>query len=230
MRRASSRSTARAPNSASNLFTVKYFDADDNAVNDDERYGDYAAKIVPKDEFEDALITTTDGGTIAFGEGTLRIRHVSNFAAASQNKLTTKAVKYDDGQGKAEAMAAVEKTGHASVILSSSTTISLNGKEQYQYPQELTDDIALLFDELLPKKAGGDNDTYTKMLVDHAKHEGFSMKGKSYEFRHLDLVDKENSDAWVSSSEGSDVFWPYPSGTSKGTDFELLHFQGLHRE
>ena len=56
------------------------------------------------------------------------------------------------------------------------------------------------------------------------------MENTKAELRYLDLVDLDNSDAWVGSSGGCDVFWPYPEGTGRETVFLLLHFTGLHRE
>ena len=211
------------------LFTVKYFNDAGEEITSDESYGDYIARIVLQEEFAGKRITTADGETVVFADGVLRIRYVSDFTEASGNKLTIPAVRYE-ADNKQQAMAQVESTGKAGVLLPEGTTICLNGKHQYDYPHSATGGIALFFDDLLPEQAGGDNTTYTNMLKEHAKAMGYDMTGLNTMFKYLDLVDKNNADTWVSSSEGSDVFWPYPAGTDQDTVFALLHYLGLHRE
>ena len=46
----------------------------------------------------------------------------------------------------------------------------------------------------------------------------------------MDLVDANNGNAWITSSNGIDIYWAYPEGTNRSTDFTLLHFEGLHRD
>lgn len=215
---------------AEQLFEVKYYNEDGLAITSDQTYGDFAARIVLQDAYQSAFVTTEDGEPVRFQDGTLRIRYVSSFTEASQNLLTTQALKYSSEDEKAEKAAQVENTGKAGVLLPKDTTIYLNGKTQYAYPDSATGHIALFFDELLPEQAGGDNATYTNMLITHAASNGYTVDSQSSQFRYLDLVDTYDSNAWVSSSAGSDVFWPYPAGTDKNTEFQLLHFTGLHRE
>ncbi len=211
------------------LFVVKYYNDADGEITSDERYGDYTARILLQEEFAGRRVTTADGETVNFADGVLRIRYVSDFTEASDNKLTVPAVQYGE-QNKQQAMEQVEQTGQAGVLLPEGATIYLNGKHQYDYPDSATGSIALFFDELLPEQADGDNTTYTKMLQDHAKNQGYNLEGLHTMFRYLDLVDMANADTWVSSSGGSDVFWPYPEGTDRETEFALLHYLGLHRE
>ena len=212
-------------------FDVKYYrvneDGTESEITTDENYGDYIARIVPLEEAEDKEITTSEGQALDFGEGVLRIRYVSDYQDASANALTEEAAYYDDSRedGKEAAMAAAEGT-KAAVILPEDTQIALNGNANYIYPKETDSRIALLFDELLP----GDGADRADALKAHAAESGFALDGKNTLFRYIDLVDANNSNAWVSSSKGSDVFWPYPEGTGSETDFQLLHFKGLHRE
>ena len=208
-------------------FTVKYYDKDDDEITDDQHYGDFTARIVPTVE---GTITTSDGRTVKFEDGTLRIRYVSSFTDATENALTTDALEYTD-TNKEAVKAQAENSGKAAVLLPESTTIYLNGNSSYPYPADSDAyQIALLFDELLPTTQGGSNQTYVDALTAHAKEKGFDLTGMETMFRYLDLVDNHNSNAWVSSSEGCDVFWPYPAGTNQSTDFQVLHFEGLHRE
>lgn len=211
-------------------FTVKYYDADTNQeITDDQHYGDFTAKIVPVEGVEATDITTSDGRMVNFEEGTLRIRYVSSFTEAAKNTLTTDALEYTQ-ETEETVKKQAESTGEAAVLLREDTKICLNGRSVYEYPVDASCQIALLFDELLPTRQGGDNQAYVDQLTAHAKEKGFDLTGKETLFRYLDLVDANDSNAWVSSSEGSDVFWPYPGGTDRSTDFQLLHFEGLHRE
>ena len=207
-------------------FTVKYYDKDNNEITDDQHYGDFTARIVPTVE---GTITTGDGRKVEFKDGTLRIRYVSSFTDATANALTTDALEYTE-DSKETVREQAEATGEAAVLLPGDTTIYLNGNPNYEYPEDAPYQIALLFDELLPTTQGGSNQTYVDALTAHAQEKGFDLTGMETMFRYLDLVDNHNSNAWVSSSQGSDVFWPYPTGTNQSTDFQVLHFEGLHRE
>ena len=208
------------------LFEVRYYQ-NGNEVGSDETYGDLTARVVLREAFAGGTVTTQDGRIVSPGTGTLRIRYVSDFDAASDNALTISAVYYEAGN-QAEAMQTVEATGKAGVLLPASTRIYLNGN--HDYVKSSPANIGLLFDQLLPDQPGGDNFGYTLMLLQHAQSRGYSMENTKAELRYLDLVDLDNSDAWVGSSGGCDVFWPYPEGTGRETVFLLLHFTGLHRE
>ena len=212
-------------------FTVKYYASNNTEIIDDRRYGDYAARIVPVDDsFALTDITTSTGQSLNFGEGTLRIRYVSSFTEASANALTSDAVLYTDESGEATARDKVEATDKAGVILPESSKIYLNGNKNYGYSADGPGKIALLFDELLPASAGGDSTDLVDDLIDRAAEEGYNIQDSNTMFRYLDLVDTKDSNAWVSSSEGSDVFWPYPEGCDRNDDIQLLHFTDLHRE
>ena len=212
-------------------FTVKYYDDADNEITDDETYGDYTTKIVAVDDVDLDKVTTADGKALTLRDGTLRIRYVSNATEASENALTSDAEIYSANNAEA-VRDKVEATAEAGVILPENTTICLNGDEDYPYSKldaNAPYQIALLFDDLLPR-TGGTSQDYADQLLAHAAEKNHDVAGKESEVKYLDLVDVNNSNAWVSSSKGSDVFWPYPSGTGEDTEFTLLHFKGLHRE
>ena len=87
--------------------------------------------------------------------------------------------------------------------------------------------IALLFDAIINTT---DNDR-TAQLEDRAdKALGGADADRQYEIRYLDLVDRNNGNAWVKASENVTVSWPLPEGTDADTDFTLLHFTDLHRD
>ena len=212
-------------------FTVKYYDDAGKEITDDETYGDYTAKIVAVDDVDLDKVTTADGKALTLRDGTLRIRYVSNATEASENALTSDAEIYSANNVEA-VRDKVEATAEAGVILPADTKIYLNGDEDYPYSKldaNAPYQIALLFDDLLPR-TGGTSQDYADVLLAHAAEKNHDVAGKESEVKYLDLVDVNNSNAWVSSSEGSDVFWPYPSGTGEDTEFTLLHFKGLHRE
>ena len=212
-------------------FIVKYYDDAGKEITDDETYGDYTARIVAVDGVDLDKVTTADGKALTLRDGTLRIRYVSNATEASENALTSDAEIYSANNAEA-VRDKVEATAEAGVILPENTTICLNGDEDYPYSKldaNAPYQIALLFDDLLPR-TGGTSQDYADQLLAHAAEQNHDVAGKESEVKYLDLVDVNNSNAWVSSSEGSDVFWPYPSGTGEDTDFTLLHFKGLHRE
>lgn len=218
-------------------FEVRYYDKDGNEITNDETYGDFTAKIEPAEGVDaDAVIITEDGYRIQFADGTLRIRYVSSFTEASSNSMITETGIYVSGNeaSKKQAMQDAEelavKENAATAVLPDDTQILLNRNEDYVYPADADSRISLLCDELLPETPGGDNSSYEKMLSDKAEAENYEMDGYTSEYRYLDLVDANDSNAWVASTEGTDVFWPYPEGVDKDSDIRLLHFRGLHRE
>lgn len=89
--------------------------------------------------------------------------------------------------------------------------------------------IALLFDDIIETNGISMN---ADLLEDHAEQECFEGEDgdRSYEFKYLDLVDRNNGNVWVEASEPVTVCWPLPEGTDSGDKFTVLHFKGLHRE
>lgn len=145
-------------------FTVKYYDGDEE-IKDDQRYGDYTARIVPVGNFNLSDITTADGKGIDFQEGTLRIRYVSSFTEASDNALTSDALLYADESEEATPCAQVEASGEAGVILPASSRSTSTAIRAYVYSADGPGQIALLFDELLPASAGGDSTDLVDDLI-----------------------------------------------------------------
>ena len=210
-------------------FTVKYYDENNKEITGDEQSGDFEARVVAVDGVDEDTIKTSDGKNVELGSGTLRIRYVSDYDDASDNLLTNEALTYTEAT-KDEVKAQAERTGEATALLPAGTTIYLNGDHSYEYPTGTDSAIALFFDGLLPATAGGDSDDFVDDLIARAEEEGFDVDGKNTQFKYLDLVDSNNANAWVSSSAGSDIFWPYPAGVDENDDVQLLHFKDLHRE
>lgn len=63
---------------ADQLFEVKYYKEDGTEITSDQTYGDLTARIVLQDAYQSAFVTTEDGKTVRFEDGTLRIRYVSS--------------------------------------------------------------------------------------------------------------------------------------------------------
>ena len=210
-------------------FTVKYYDEANQEITTDERSGDFTAKIAPVDGVDANKITTSDGEKVEFDTGTLRIRYVSDYDQASNNLLTNEALTYTE-ENKETIMAQAEVGGKATALLPEGTEICLNGDKSYPYPVDTDSKISLFFDDLLPASADGSSLDFVGEMTDRAEVLGFDVDGKNAQFKYLDLVDSNNSNAWVSSSAGSEIFWPYPEGCSSEDEIQLLHFKGLHRE
>lgn len=64
-----------------------------------------------------------------------------------------------------------------------------------------------------------------QMSAEEAEAAGYKSILKYY-----DLIDNLNGNAWVQSATGTYVYIPYPEGTDQDTEFELMHFKGLHRD
>lgn len=95
-----------------------------------------------------------------------------------------------------------------------------------------TDGVSLLFDNIIDDLANNQN--RSQQLKDRAdevlNQPVTSGMTRKYELKYLDLVDVNNGNAWVKASQPLTIYWPYPAGTNKNTEFTLLHFVGLHRD
>ena len=83
--------------------------------------------------------------------------------------------------------------------------------------------VRLLADEIVPEAQG--------TLHQSALRAFSSRITQEYQvaFRYLDLVDTSNGNVWVTASEPVDIYWPYPAGTDRNTEFFIVHYLGLDR-
>ena len=90
--------------------------------------------------------------------------------------------------------------------------------------------VALLFDDIIEESAGS---TERAEALAEKGDEKLGAVGanreRHYEFKYLDLVDRDNGNVWVKASNDVTVYWPLPEGTDTET-LKVLHFEGLHRE
>lgn len=96
--------------------------------------------------------------------------------------------------------------------------------------------VALLFDDIVENNDYNRNNTeLLKQRTDgvlQALGDACVLPGgeRHYQMKYLDLIDRKNGDAWLTSNQPLTIYWPLPEGTTKDTKFELLHFCDLHRD
>ena len=140
---------------------------------------------------------------------------------------TTGGAKYDNvNQADVEA-------GKPGAVAEKETTYYINGDQKVEVSDPKG--VALLFDDVID--ALESNQNRHQQLEDRAEkyfeeEEISAASGNvfDYEFKYLDLVDTNNGNAWVQADKDVTISWPLPEGTTKDTEFKLLHFEGLHRE
>lgn len=209
--------------------SIKYYDADGNEVTDDTVAGHYIARIDVSAAEEQARAAAIDdtvevnvGGreyTFNLEPSELVIRSVSDAAEAERGDLNVALVDGSDAQAVATALGQAQ--GGVVAALPGETTILFNGNPEVEIADR--SDITLLSDDLLP---GGREDA---LLARVQEVLGAEALADNTDFQYLDLVDRSQSNAWVSSTAGTQVFWRIPEGADTGS-IKILHFVDLHRD
>lgn len=142
--------------------------------------------------------------------------------------LTVRAVNKEQDEAVTEIQESVTTPTSGSAVAvepEGGTTYTLNDTDV-----QLPDDAApsLLFDDIIEDEGSTDRTDALKAKADEKI--GSESENRQYEIKYLDLVDANNGNAWITSSNGIDIYWAYPAGTSSSTEFTLLHFKGLHRD
>ncbi len=109
--------------------------------------------------------------------------------------------------------------GTHAVEADDSTVFTLNGSEIC-----VDSRIALLFDDIIDTE---EVDRSGRLIG--LANEKLGNGDWNYELKYLNLVDRNNGNAWVEASKDVTIYWPLPKGTDSNTKFRLLHFEGLHR-
>ena len=152
--------------------------------------------------------TSRDTQGIALGTGTLTIRgtNVANPVSPIQENVT-------DSVDKITAKAA------------EGTEYTINDSD---LPVVNQDAVQLLNDSLVE----GSTDALKSAIVDEAANDGSVTITEEYQFdfRYLDLVDTSNGNAYATTNQPLEIYWPYPDGTNQDTTFYIAHFDGLDRE
>ena len=147
---------------------------------------------------------------------------------AESGRLSVRAVEADnpsDVTSDIQATAPVEDgTADTAVAVEPANTTYTFNDTEVELPED--SNPSLLFDNII-------DDSVNRTAALEAKADqklNADADDYNYEIMYLDLVDTNNGNAWITSSEGTDIYWDYPEGTDRNTDFEILHFTGLHRE
>lgn len=212
--------------------TVRYYDENGDAIADDTVPGSYTARIDlaiegpqtraagDADAAEDSADVTVNEHRYTFSlePAELIIRDVSDADAAEAGDLNVALV---DAGNPGSIAAGLETDGGVAAALPDETTICFNGNPDV--PLADASGVTLFSDELLPGQR-------EQELIDHANAQlGAGTVGERYDFQYLDLVDQNQSNAWVGSSAGTKVFWKVPEGADPAT-IKVYHFAGLHRD
>lgn len=203
---------------------VTYTDVLGNAVTNDrfdvtaigETFAQYAIDLY-LGENNLGSITAKQGTqqyAVALGTGTLTVRAVE---AVDPATVTSSIADNPPTSTLAPGTA-------LAVVPSGGTIYSLNGTGVLLPPDASP---ALLFDNIIISD-GVDRTAALKNRADAVL--GGGSADRQYQMKYLDLVDSNNSNAWITSSAGIDVYWAYPQGTDQSTKFTLLHFKNLHRD
>lgn len=215
---------------------IRYFDANGDEVVDDTEAGSYEARIdiqplearAAEDEVEDDVEIEVNGAeyTYALEPGELTIRGVSDAEEAEGGDMNVDLVAADGNI--AEALAAADGGVVASVP--ENAEIYFNGNAEVAIEDRA--DITLFSDDLI---AGGEEGLdRAEALINRAEAAlsidlSAAQQANTYDFQYLDLVDKQQSNAWVSSSEGTTIYWRLPEGADAGS-VQIIHFKNLHRD
>ena len=201
---------------------IAYFDDAGAEIADDTVPGTYDARIVLSGSRGDQAVVTVDGTEYAYAlePSELVIRSVSESGEAEDGALNVPLVDGSDPSAVAGALEAA--SGGVVAALPEGTRVFFNGNHDVELAD--TSGVELLSDDLLPGQREGE-------LIAHAEEALGVQVGEAgtYDFQYLDLVDGSQSNAWVSSSEGTRVFWRIPEGADPSS-ISVYHFAGLHRD
>ena len=188
-----------------------FMTTDDFTVQLNELYHVYDMSIYPGDlnqELVKAVISIPEKDEISCD------------AVVKNGKLTVRGVT-DNGTHTTDVVntAPTEEVSSVTAQVNAGTKFTINGSAlEVQDPSN----VKLLVDSLV-------TDT-NNTLVNSAVNE-FDVIPDDYdhETRYLDLVDTSNGNVYVTASDTVTVYWAYPEGTDKNTEFHLVHYEGLDR-
>lgn len=170
-------------------------------------------------------------GEVDVSKVTARLGTTDYAVALGTGKLTVRAVQNDDPTSLVKTTAPSDPVAadRAAAVVPENTTYTLNGIETVTIPNDGTAAPSLLFDNIIASDGKGDErKAALKAAVDEEL--GGPDSNRQYEYKYLDLVDANNGNAWIKASNNVTIYWGYPAGTDKHTEFKLVHFQNLHRD
>lgn len=211
---------------------VAYFDGT-TEITTDTVPGEYEARIVieqdgaqNRDADESVTVTVNDEAyEFALETSTLTIRNASDAADAEAGGTNVALLASDAG---ADEIVAALEVDDVVAQLPADTQVLVNDREGGLLEGESLAGVTLFSDELLGAEDSGGLDRY-EALVARAAEDGYEIDAEHADFRYLDLVDANQSNVWVSSTEGATIYWNVPEGADPES-LQVLHFAGLHRE
>ena len=188
----------------------KFMTSDDFAVNLNDLFHTYDMSIYAGDlnrNLVKAVLTVNN-------------QPVEYSAVVENGKLTVRGVT-DNGTHTTEVVTEDPATEVSSVTaqVDEGTTFRINGS---QLEVEDGSKVKLLVDSMVPDS----NNTLVKRAVNE-----FDAIPDDYnhQTRYLDLVDTSNGNVYVTANDTVTLYWAYPEGTDKNTEFHLVHYEGLDR-
>lgn len=153
----------------------------------------------------------------------------AHYVASTSGTLTIRAVEDQDATSDIQDDAPEKSVaaGSAVAVKPAGGTVYTLNNTGVRLPTDSKP--SLLFDSIIDDEKVN----RTELLEDKADEKLGAVVGNTtrhYEIKYLDLVDANNGNAWITSSEGTYIYWGYPEGTGQSTNFTVLHFQDLHRE
>lgn len=198
------------------LGGIHYLDESGNPIVNDKKPGEY--RIVFKNTNLDNY--QINGNDVEVAEGKLIIRYTADqdesISGTNVNELLNTAPT-------------TPVKDYAIGVVDKDSTYYINNDTG----REIADisGISLLDDDLLTSGNDGRQELMEKraneMIQWDKEIDGLTNQ---FSFHYLDLVDRNNGDAWVSSTKPITVYLPYPKDTNQNTEFKLLHYKDLHRE
>ena len=241
-------------------FRAVYWDPVNEILIDSDNHtdvGEYTAVVALTDN---VVLPQTNGiALFAAGEeqndGLLRVNGVVQLARnynieinelkadfSESSKLVIRSVSDEEAAKRGDLYRTIQRTAvtgtseYAQAYIAPDSEFYINDVEDGRKIDN-TDGIRMLVDNVLPPTEGDSEDRIALLKEKANEKLGLNMtaeeaeaQGWNYELKYLDLVDANNGNAWVSSTWGTDVYWPYPEETDKNTEFRMLHFEDLHRE
>lgn len=201
---------------------VPSYKLDGEEVKDDSEPGVYTFEVENDEDLYAEIGEERYKVNVEDAETTITVRYVSD-----PERMSDANTDYINDVVNVAPTTEVEE---ATAVTDPNTTYLTNDKEDIAVMNE--DAVGLLVDELLSDNDGFDREkAMLEKLNGFLDEEGFQTVSEgNYDFMYLDLVNTVDGNAWVSSTKGTYIYLPYPEGTDKNTQFNVVHFPGLHRE
>ena len=193
---------------------------------DDAEAGAYTVSLAADEKLEVGAVIGHPVG-VSVVPGTLTVRYVNNAedVASSRAEVTTPAITAGQLAGSDASTFRAVLDGSAVLTTNNRPELGLAGTASAPAAP------ALLADELLLADDGSSREpVMQKRAESYLEGQGISAALRSWDFQYLDLVNANDGNAWIASSTGADVYWPYPEGTDENTEFTLVRYSGLYRE